>query len=245
MVALVAAAVLVGNVLQRTSGMGTGLVVSPVFVLAIGPVSGVVLTNLTTVVAAALMMWAMRADIDWHRFVRIAPAIVVGSFPAAYLVKVADVAWLEVIIGAALLLALTSVRLVRRLPDLGAGRMALVTGVAGGFLNTAVGVGGPAMLIYAHAVGWAQRSFAATLQPIFLTMGAVSLLTKAAVGATSGGGLPPWQLAVAAVATVPFGVLVGGRVASRVTARAARRVAVVLVVAGATATLVRGLLGLG
>ena len=90
--AVVIAAVLLGCVLQRTSGMGTGLVVSPTLVLAIGPVSGVVLTNITTMVSATLMTIALRADVDRARLVRIAPVVIVGSLPAALLVRSAIMA---------------------------------------------------------------------------------------------------------------------------------------------------------
>ncbi len=241
---LVVAAVVLGAVLQRTSGMGTGLVVSPTFVLLVGPVAGVVLTNATTVASALALTLVMRRDIDWPRFVRIAPTIVIGSVPAALLVRVTGAGWLEVVIGATLLLALAPVALAWDLPDLGRGA-GPVAGLAGGFLNTAVGVGGPAVLLYAHATRWEQRTFAATLQPIFLTMGAVSLLTKWAAGATAGaGGLPGWPLVVAAVASVPLGVLVGTRVVRHVSPTTARRIAVVVVTLGATATLVRGVLSL-
>lgn len=238
--AAVLGAVVLGAVLQRTSGMGTGLVVSPTFVLLIGPVAGVVLTNITTVVSALALTVVMRRDIDWPRFLRIAPTIIVGSVPAALLVRAADAGWLEVVIGAALLVALAPMALAWQLPDLGRAA-APVAGLTGGFLNTAVGVGGPAVLLYAQATRWPQRAFAATLQPIFLTMGLVSLLTKAVTGAVSGG-LPEWPLVVAAVAAVPVGVLVGGRVARHVPATTARRVAVAVVVLGATATLARGIL---
>lgn len=235
-------AVVLGAVLQRTSGMGTGLVVSPTFVLLIGPVAGVMLTNITTIVSAAALTVVMRHDIDWPRFLRIAPTILIGSIPAAFLVRAVDAGWLEIVIGAALLVALAPMALAWTLPDLGRGA-APVAGLTGGFLNTAVGVGGPAVLLYAQATRWPQRMFAATLQPIFLTMGAVSLLTKAVTGAASGpGGMPAWPLVVAAVAAVPLGVIVGGPVARRVSATAARRTAVTVVALGATATLVRGLL---
>lgn len=239
---VVVCAVVLGGVLQRTSGMGTGMVVSPTFVLLVGPVAGVLLTNVTTVASALLLTLAMRADIDWRRFARIAPTIVVGSVPAALLVTVVDVGWLELVIGAALLLALAATSLTPQLPDLGRAT-APTAGVVGGFLNTAVGVAAPAMLIYAQATRWPQRAFAATLQPIFVTMGAVSVVTKLAAGASpSPADGSPWPVVVAAVAAAPLGVLVGGRVARRLAPTTSRRVAVVVVLLGASATLVRGVL---
>lgn len=238
---VVIGAVLFGVTLQRTSGMGTGLALSPALTLAIGPVSGILLTNMTTVVSAAFLTVAVRADIDWRRYVRIASAAVAGSLPAALLVHSAGSGWLEVIIGTALLLSLAVTSLVPRLPVVPPVPAGVAAGVLGGFLNTSVGVAAAVLLAYAQVTRWEQKSFAATLQPIFLTMGLLSLLTKTLVGAAGdGAAAPPWYLIVAAIGSVPFGVLVGTRVAARVTAAAARRVAVVVVVLGATLTLVRG-----
>ncbi|WP_338751747.1 sulfite exporter TauE/SafE family protein [Janibacter alittae] len=238
---VVIGAVILGITLQRTSGMGTGLVLSPTLTLAIGPVTGILLTNATTVAAAVVLTYAVRTDIDWGRYVRVAPTIVAGSVPAALLVYATGSGWLEVIIGATLLLSLAASSLLPPLgqvPPLVAG---LVAGFVGGFLNTAVGVAAAVMLVYAQVTRWEQRPFAATLQPIFLTMGVASVVTKLLVGASDTSQLPSWPLIAATVGTVPVGVLVGTWVSRRVSAATARRVAVVLVVIGSSATLVRGL----
>lgn len=234
-------AVVLGITLQRTSGMGTGLVLSPTLTLAIGPVAGILLTNMTTVVAAAFLTVAVWADIDWGRYARIAPAVVLGSVPAALLVYATSSGWLEVIIGAALLLSLAASSMLPPLGEVSPLRAGLVAGMLGGFLNTAVGVAAAVMLAYAQMTRWEQKPFAATLQPIFLTMGLTSVVTKLLVGASGVGQLPSWTLVVAAIGSVPLGVLIGGWVSERVSARTARWVAVVLVVIGSTATLVRGL----
>ncbi|UNX54555.1 sulfite exporter TauE/SafE family protein [Georgenia sp. TF02-10] len=241
---LVVAAVVLGCVLQRTSGMGTGLVLSPTLALVIGPVPGVLLTNATTVVSALLLTLAVRADVDWRRYAAVAPLVLVGSVPAALLVRVVDRGWLEVVIGAVVLLALAGAVVMRGVPYLPGRLPGLLAGAVGGFLNTTVGVAAPAMLVYAQATRWEQRSFAATLQPLFLTMGVVSLVTKVALGAAGPAGLPPWWFVLTVMAAVPVGVVAGGWVARRVSARAARRVAGVVVSVGAVSTLVRGLLRL-
>ena len=67
-----ASAVILGTVLQRVSGMGVGLVVSPTLALLLGPVTGVLLTNITTVVSAVLIGITLRHDIDWQRYRRLA-----------------------------------------------------------------------------------------------------------------------------------------------------------------------------
>jgi hypothetical protein len=215
-------------------------VVAPALALMIGPVTGVMLTNATTIVSALLLTLAARADIDWRRYAAVAPVVVLGSAPAALLVREADQGLLEVIIGAVVLAGLGGAALWRRMPLAPSRAAGLAAGVAGGFLNTAVGVAAPAMLIYARATDWEQRPFAATLQPLFLTMGTISLTTKLAVGAAGTQGLPAGWLVVGVLAAVPVGVALGGRVAGRVSPRAARRLAVVVVSAGAVGTLVRG-----
>lgn len=241
LVLLAAAAVILGSLLQRVSGMGVGLVVSPTLVLLIGPVGGVLLTNLTTVVSAALIAIAVRRDIDWHRYLHVAPMIIVGTVPGALLVGAIDRGWLEVGIGALLLVTLATTALAR-IPPVGGPVPAATAGAVGGFLNTTVGVAAPAMLLYAQATGWSQRSFAATLQPIFFTMGLMSVAAKIALGSTSATGLPSLGITLTVVAMVPVGILAGGRVARSVSASAGRRVAVVVVTVGALTTLVRGLL---
>lgn len=238
---VVIGAVVLGITLQRTSGMGTGLVLSPTLTLAIGPVAGILLTNMTTVTVAVVLTYAVRVDIDWGRYARVAPSIVLGSVPAALLVHATGSGWLEVFIGAVLLLSLGASSLLPPLhqaPPLLAG---LAAGLVGGFLNTAVGVAAAVMLVYAQVTRWDQKPFAATLQPIFLTMGLASVVTKLLVGAGDPSQLPSWPLVLLTVGTVPVGVLVGTWVSRRVSASTARRVAVVLVVIGSTATLVRGL----
>ncbi|AVZ40310.1 hypothetical protein CT688_13360 [Dietzia sp. JS16-p6b] len=238
-----AAAVILGTVLQRVSGMGVGLVVAPTLALLLGPVAGVLLTNLTTTVSAVLIGITLRRDIDWQRYIRLAPLIVVGSVPGALLVGAADRSSLEVIIGAALIGTLLMTALVR-IPPVSGAVPAAMAGTAGGFLNTAVGVAAPAMLVYAQATNWQQRSFAATLQPIFFTMGLTSVITKVGLGAAPISGLPPLPVIGLVVAMVPIGLLIGGLVARRVTSEAGRKVAVVVVTAGALMLLARGVGGM-
>lgn len=243
-VLLAVAAVLLGCVLQRTSGMGVGLVVSPALVLLIGPAQGVLLTNATAVVSATLMTLAARSDVDWRRYARIAPVVVVGSVPAALLVREAGPGWLELVIGVVLLVSVGGTTLLPRLPEVPARPAAVATGVLGGFLNTSVGVASPAFLAYARVTSWGQRGFAATLQPLFLTLGLVSIIVKTAVGSVPDVDLSSWTLLVAVMAAVPVGVLLGGALARRVPVTAARRLAVGVVVLGAAGTLVRGIVQL-
>lgn len=243
-VAVVFLCVAVGAVLQRISGMGVGMVAAPTLSLLVGPVAGVTMSNAAASVSALILFVMLRRHVDWARFVRLAPLLVVGSLAGAWTVRVMDHAWLEIVLGSCVLVAIAAtLGLQRRLTLTGDGAV-FGSGAIAGFMNTTAGVAGPALAVYAVASKWEQRSWAATLQPIFLTANVTSILTKAAVGATPAPGLVPWWAWVAAMAGGPVGIALGSVLARRVDASQARVVAVCLASVGATVTLVRGLTAL-
>lgn len=241
-VAAVAVAVIVGATLQRLSGMGVGLIVAPVLAVVLGPAPGVLVTNATTVCSGALIMLTVLPRVDWRRLALFLPGIVLGAIPAAFVVRALDPAWLNLVIGASVLLALALTFASPRVPHVTTPWLAPAAGAVGGFLNTASGVGGPAMVIYARFARWPQPSFAATMQPTFLSMGICSVAAKLAVGATALDALPPLWLAPVIVAAVVVGILCGRILSARVPADGARIVAIVLAGLGAAVALVRGIL---
>ena len=236
-----AAAILVGAVLQRLSGTGVGLIVAPALAMVMGPVVGVLTTNATTVVSAFLIMLAVRRDIEWRRFAPIGTAAVLGALPGALVVAALPVAWLQVFIGTMVLLALATTFGLPRLPAWTGMTTAMAAGVIGGFLNTTAGVSAPAMVIYAKLSRWEQTAFAATLQPIYLTMGALSVAIKLILGVADPRSLPAAWFWPMMVIVVLIGVWIGGRLSSRVSSSKARRIAVILAGLGGVVTLLRGL----
>ena len=102
------------------------------------------------------------------------------------------------------------------------------------------------MVIYSRLSRWQQASFAATLQPIFMTMGAASVITKLAMGSvvTSGEvGLSLGWLFPGIVLTVLLGILLGAKLSRRVSVSAARTLAMTLAGLGGAGAIVRGLIG--
>lgn len=236
-------AVLIGSFLQRISGMGMGLVAAPVLSLLMGPVEGVLVVNLLAMVNAALTTATVHRDIDWAKFGSIAPYLVVGAVPGALLIRAVSSDVLLVVVGALLLIALAVVTLGKQHVPVVEGRVAAgAAGAAGGFMNTLAGVAGPAITVYSQAARWDQRTYAATLQPIFVVSGAVSFVIKELAGAADVGGIAP-QLWVVGAAAMLIGVFLGVRIAPRVPARRARGIALGLAVAGGATALVRGALG--
>lgn len=235
------AAILVGSVLQRLSGTGVGLVVAPVLALLLGPALGVFVTNATTVVSGFLIMLVVIRDVDWKRYLIFLPTALLGAIPAAVLVRELDAAWLNIVIGAVVLIALVLTFGMPGVPYVRTHVVTGTTGLIGGFLNTSAGVAAPAMVIYSKFARWDQRSFAATMQPTFMTMGIFSVATKLAFGATTLGELPPWWVFPIIIVTVILGIKVGGWLAARVRTSTARTVAITLAGLGGAIALIRGI----
>ncbi|MEB4878191.1 hypothetical protein RXO70_29875, partial [Pseudomonas aeruginosa] len=110
--------------------------------------------------------------------------------------------------------------------------------------NTLCGVSAPVLVIHSRLTRWEHRAFAATLQPIFMTMGAISVIAKTTLGSTGSTELPPWWLMPLVVVLVLIGVRIGEGLTRRVTTAQAKRLAMALAALGGASALVRGLLTL-
>ncbi len=240
---VIAVAFLVGAGLQRIAGLGMGLVVAPVLTLVLGPAVGVSLSNAGAIVTATFVLASLRHDVDWRAFARLAPLLVLGSVSGAYVVLRVSAAWLEVIIGVLILLALVSTLMASDRLHVRGRLPAMAAGTAGGFMNATAGVGGPAMTIYAVATRWNQTSFAATLQPVFLLTNSTALLAKGLVGAVPTDTGLAWWMWMVALAAIASGVVLGGYASRWVPTGAARKAAITIAAVGGLVTLWRGLSG--
>lgn len=243
-VVVAAVALLVGAALQRLSGTGVGLVVGPALAIVMGPGVGILTTNASSTVSGFLIMLAVLKDVNWKRYALFAPAAVLGAIPAALLVRELSAAWLQIIIGAVVVLALATTFGLPKLPEWKGKFAAFAAGGVGGFLNTTAGVAAPAMVIYSKLSRWDQREFAATLQPTFMTMGAVSVAVKVLMGSTDTAALPPWWFWLVVVVAVVAGIGLGTVLAKRIPVSVAKNIAITLAALGGVATLVKGLLAL-
>lgn len=244
--ALVLLAVFVGVGLQRVSGTGAGLVLAPMLTLIIGPASGVLITNVTTAMSCVLLTWAMRRHIEWRRALWIIAFVLPGAFLGAWVVGGVSQAWLQVLVGGLVLLAIGTIVLVAwlgRLPHYDRPWIGPASGLLGGALNTVAGVGAPPMVINAKLTRWDQRTFAATAQPVFLAMGSASVAAKLMMDSVQAD-LPPLWLVPAALVAVVAGIWVGTRVARTVSGHVAGEIAMALAALGGASALVRGLLEL-
>ncbi|KAB1645753.1 sulfite exporter TauE/SafE family protein [Pseudoclavibacter sp. CFCC 14310] len=242
MIAALLILVFIGSFAQRITGLGFGLVVSPFIVLLLGPYSGVMILNLAAIVSASLVLSRVWRDVDWRRFIGFVPTTLLGIVAGGMLAHALPGEWLEAIIGATLIIALTVSQLIGRTSFVAAGPSWIAgSGFAAGAMNSAAGIGGPAMTVYAVLSKWPQKSFSAMLQPFFMMTGVASFLVKFLIDPGRLVSLPTlvW---IGIFVMLVLGVTCGSLVAKKVPAGAARMAVLVISYAGGVVTLVRGLL---
>ncbi|MFS0894945.1 sulfite exporter TauE/SafE family protein [Microbacterium sp. 179-I 3D3 NHS] len=235
------AIMVVGAGMQRITGLGFALVASPFFVLLLDPISGVFLVNVCGVVVSAALTVRSLAQVEWRRWAILAASAILGIIPGALLLIVLPVAWLDILVGALIIAGLISSLVVRsrlspdHVPPL------VAAGALSGVMNVTAGVGGPPLGIYGVLTRWDHRSFAATMQPVFLTIGSMSLAAKLWLSPGGIPGLDIWMW-VAVAAACLAGMVIGELLSRVVTPRVARSLLVALALVGAGTVLVRGIL---
>lgn len=231
-------AVLVGALTQRLTGVGFALVASPLLVLALGPIQGVVIANVFGV-ATALMVYVFNVrKVEYRKVLPILAAAAVAVIPGAFLARTLPAPILAIGSGTLIVLALALSVLARRIPRVDAWPGQIVAGGLSGFMNVIAGVGGPAITAYAVASRWDHARFAVTVQFYFVALGLISLFAR---GATPSISLLDWCCAIGALIVG----LIGGHFLTRwVPVRAARSVCLALALAGGVGVIVNGILSL-
>jgi len=235
---LLACAVFFGAVTQRLTGIGFALVASPLFVLLLGPLQGVVITNVFGVVTAASIYVFHIRGVEYRKVLPLLGAVAIAVIPGALLAKTLPAASLAILAGSLVLFALAVSVVARRLRGIDSWQGLVAGGLLSGFMNVLAGVGGPAVTAYAVASRWEHRRFAVSVQFYFAVLGMLSLL---------GRGIPPtltaveWILTIVALAA---GMLCGVLLTRVVPVRIARAACVCVAALGGATVIVRGVLEL-
>jgi uncharacterized membrane protein YfcA len=237
---IIAIAIVIGSVLQRSAGLGFALIVAPTAVVLIGPVGGVMLVNLLAVVSSSLVIPAVWPRIDWRRYAGLAAAAVPGVALGAWLTTVLARGWLEITIGSMLLGGLILTVAMPR--SRRAGERPLLRYIAGGaagVMSATAGAGGPAIVAYATVAKWPFRTLAATIQPYFITVALFALAAKLVGLPDQWPALSPMSWLLLAASLI-VGAGLAHLVARRIPERVARVVAFVLACLGACTAIARG-----
>ncbi len=238
---IVLASILVGAIAQRIAGLGFALLIAPFLVIILGPHEGVLLVNLCGVVSSAIIVGRVWKDIDWSMFRWLVVPSLFGSIPGSFLAVALPSAPLSVTVGAVVLVALSVSLLLQRSDVVVRGNTPkAVAGFAAGVTNSMAGVGGPAVSAYALLARWPQRPFAATLQPFFVCIGSVTLVTKLLLDPAQAPVLAPWMWIAIGLAIVA-GIFAGEKLGRFVRDHQARLFVIVIAFIGAGLAVVKGL----
>ena len=112
---LLFAAVVLGGVAQRLTGMGLALVSVPLIVVAVGPGPGAVIGNLFGAAASAIVFFRVRKMVEWRLLSVILPAGLVGVAAGTVVAEMISIAWAQVVVGGLVLLSLPLSSLVARM----------------------------------------------------------------------------------------------------------------------------------
>lgn len=222
-----------GAVSQRSTGIGLALIATPGLVLTLGPLDGVTMIIICGSTGAGVAALLVLKTVDWRMFGLVSvPGLLLsplGAWAVLQLDAVIVQFALALLIVAALLvpLVLRGARLRHPSPV-----AAIVAGGALGFVNSAAGVGGPALVAYAVASDWDFARFRATAQPVFFAAGVFSIASRLLVGERGFGALE-LPLVLILVSTTLAGVLTGSVLADRLPISVVKRLSVAIALTGA------------
>lgn len=238
---IILALVVLAAALQRLTGLGFAMMLAPFLVVMVGPHGGVMLTNVLSLLAPALMLPVVWKDIQWRRLAIIGPVAVVVMPLIGWLTAASPQGPLYIVVASLVMIGLTLSLVVSRISSAVDGPIVrLLTGVGAGGGVILAGVGGPAMTVYAVLSRWDVRSFAATLQPLWILLAVGGFSTKLAF---SGNEIPhfSWWFWAGSIVAILVGMRVGTLVAGRISDNAARRIVISLAFLGAGLSLLTGI----
>lgn len=236
-IVLACAAVFLGALAQRTTGLGFALVASPLLIATLGPVAGVALGNMLSVCICLVVLSRVWRDVLWRPFFLLSIPAVITVPLGAWVVKNTPTSTLAVLVGGLALIAVLIVAISGQTFLLPGRSGAMIAGGVSGFMNATAGVGGPVIVIHAITERWPHAVFLGTGQVFFLFINVLSLWSK---------GMPDANVWLwLSVALSLIGGAVAGEFAARhISAKTARALVLVLASVGSISVIIRGLLSI-
>ena len=233
--AVIAAAVLVGSVVQSAVGLGVGLVAAPVTAL-LEPhlMPGALL--MVALLMPCITLVHDHHDIDWRGLGWSLPARFPGTLVGVWVVTTLSAQELGIAIG---LVVLAAVALTWRAVHVPVNRVTLsAAGFASGITGTATSIGGPPIaIVYQHRPA---REIRTTMAVYFLVGAALSLAALLVAGHLTG------EQGLAALALLPFlalGAVLGTKARRSLPAHVIRPAVLLVSSASAVVLLVRSVFG--
>ncbi|MEU6352390.1 sulfite exporter TauE/SafE family protein [Streptomyces sp. NPDC047072] len=232
-----AAIVLLGSCVQWLTGMGFALVSVPALVLLLGPVEGVVLANCAAGAICSVGLLGGRRRVRLRSMAPLCAAAACTVPAGTWVTHQLPEPWLLLVMGALVTTATLLVMRGIRVPALHGTRGAIAAGAAGGFMNSAAGVGGPPISLYALNAGWPVREFVPNAMFYGVLVNAFSVASNGVPDLTG----TQWATVVTAMTT---GALLGRTLAGHLPEPRTRLLVLLLALAGGLTAVTKGLWGL-
>lgn len=232
---LVAAAA--GSAFQVLSGIGFGLIASPLLILALGREDGIRIVLIISIVLNAAVLARSIRFVRLGDTVRLLIPAALLVVPVVFLLGSVHAPFLTVLAGSAVLFGTVLVARGRPLNWMLSSRGAVITGAASGLLTALTGVGGPPVALLVSARRWSARVAWGTMQAFFLPL---NLVTLTALGPfVNGVSKLGW-----AVAGVVFGAAIALLLAGRLSETLIRRTTLALAGISAATLVANGIVSL-
>lgn len=238
---VICATAFVGALLQRMAGMGFALVSGPFIVLVLAPIPGVVLVNILGAISSFIVFVRTWRNVHWKQSGVLIAGALVGTFPGALLANAMPTSWLHVFIGALIVGSLATSLYLSRIfdPIKFCSRNAFLFGIGSGVMSASAGMGGPFLSSYAVLTRWQQIAFAASIQPVFITIGIAAVASKLKLEEAAWPQLEP-EVWLAVAVSLVAGQVVGDIGSRKVPVQLARVVMLSLAMLGGVLTIIKG-----
>lgn len=237
---IIALAIIVGATIQRISGTGIGIVTSPFLTAFIGPISGVLVTNMVSLLCALMLIYPLRRYIEWKKYMVLVTSGLIGMMPGLWLVHHLATGWLKIIIGGFVFFALITTLGAKNLPALTSVKWRIFSGMFSGFSSMTAGMSGPAMVLYSRISAWKQENFAATMQPTFATFATLSVVLKLTSGVSMPHNISLISIFVVSLIGIFIGTHLGDWLSAYIKPLQARNIALFLATVGAVVAIYTG-----
>lgn len=218
----------VAGIAVGISGFGFALIAVPPLLLLYPPQTVVVLIFSASLLPSVLVVANAWRETDLRLVALLLPGALLGLLCGAQLLQLADATVLKLVAG--LFVAIYALLMWRgyRPPQLDGPWAASLAGVASGALGTAIGLTGPPIIILFTARRLARDVFRGTIAAYFIAsdvIGLAILFAGGAIGAEEG------RLTLLLTLPAALGVLLGNRLALRLTAETFQKLTLLLLLA--------------
>lgn len=221
-----AVVVFVAYTVRGIAGFGSGLIAIPLLALSFPLTVVVPVVVALDLVGSAGQGLKNRQQVSWHDLLPLLPFTVCGVVAALYMLDALDARVLRRALGGFVLLYGTYQLLA--LPAISATRWsALPYGVLGGLIGTMFGTGGPFYVMYLSMRGLEKGALRASFAIWFLVDGSMRIAGYSAFGFMN---LQALKALAMALPVALLGLLIGGRVHTRMSQQWFKRVISVLLV---------------